>query len=128
LPLDLLDDRLCGRLERQCLVDVLVVDVVANANELAIFVAAAEQNDCDADDLAVGDAGQIRRVGAEEKLVHAHGKRADKDGVEFLVIFVANSRQFLPGQMLWSSGTHDVAEPTYVSFHSRSMQELVEIE
>lgn len=55
LPLHLLDNRLCGRLEGQCLIDVLVIDVVTDANKFTVLVTAAEEDDRDTDDLAVGD-------------------------------------------------------------------------
>jgi hypothetical protein len=93
LPLHLLDDGLRRGLKCQCLVCVLIVHVVADTHELALFVAAAEEDDRDADDLAVGDARQIRRVGAEGELVDADGERSDKDRVELLIILVAATCQ-----------------------------------
>jgi hypothetical protein len=55
-PADLLDDRLRGRLQLESLIRVLVVHVVADAYEFAVIIATAQENDCDANDLAVGDA------------------------------------------------------------------------
>jgi hypothetical protein len=79
LSLHLFDDRLSRWLQRQCLVCVLVVDVVTHADELTVFIAAAQQDDSDADDLAVGDTRQVRGVGAEDKLVDANREGANKD-------------------------------------------------
>jgi hypothetical protein len=93
LPLHFLDDRLCWRLQRQCLVCVLVVHIVAHAHKLAVFVATAEQNHCDADDLAVGDARQIRGVCAEDKFVDANGEGSDENRIELLVVLVPNINQ-----------------------------------
>ena len=92
LPLHLFDDRLSRRLQRQCLVCVFVVDVVAHADELAVFIAAAQQDDSDANDLAVGDARQVRGIGAEDELVDANGEGSNKDGIQLLVILVSGGR------------------------------------
>ena len=89
LPLHLLDDRLRRRLKCERLVNVLVVDVVSNTHKLSVFVAAAEQDDCDTNDLAVRDARKVWGVGAEEELVDAYRQWANENGIEFLVILVA---------------------------------------
>jgi hypothetical protein len=91
LPLHLLDDGLGRRVQGQGLVCVLVVHIVSDTHELAPLVAAAEQDDRDADDLAVGDARQVRGVSAELELVDADGERADEDGVEFLIVLVSGA-------------------------------------
>jgi hypothetical protein len=89
LSLHLLNDGLRRRLHGQRLVCVFVVHIVAHANELTAIVAAAKQDDCDANDLAVGDARQVWGVGAEGELVDACGGGANKDRVELLVVFVS---------------------------------------
>jgi hypothetical protein len=89
LPLHLLDDGLGRRVECQRLVCVLVVHIVSDTHELALIIAAAEQNDCDTDDLAVGNARQVGRVGLELELVDANRERTDEDRVEFLVVLVS---------------------------------------
>jgi hypothetical protein len=91
LPLHLLDDRLRRWLECERLVNILIVDVVSNTHKLSVIVAAAEQDDRDTDDLAVRDAREVWGVGAEEELVDAYGQWANKDGIELLVIFVAEN-------------------------------------
>lgn len=91
LPLHLLDDRLRRWLECERLVNVLIVDVVSNTHKLSVVVAAAEEDDCDTDNLAVRDAREVWGVGAEEELVDAYGQWANKDGIELLVIFVAEN-------------------------------------
>lgn len=55
LPLHLFDNGLGGRVQGERLICVLVVHVVSDTDELALFVAAAQQDDGDADDFAVGD-------------------------------------------------------------------------
>lgn len=85
---DLLNDWLGWRVGVQLLRLVLVVDVVADAHELAAVVGAGEQNDGDAEDLGVGDALRVRRVGLEDELVDADGDGPDEEGVQLLVILV----------------------------------------
>jgi hypothetical protein len=89
--LHLLDDGLGRRVKCKSLVCVLVVHVVSDAHELALLVAATEQDNCDADDLAVGNARQVWGVGAELELVDANRERADEDGIELLVILVSGA-------------------------------------
>lgn len=86
---NLLDDWLCRRLELQCLIRVLIVDIVSNTHELAIVVTAAEENDGNADDLIVGNARQVWRVGAEFELIHSNGNGADEKGVKLLIMLIA---------------------------------------
>lgn len=104
MALHLLNHRLAGRLHLQRLVRVLVVDIVADAHELAVLVAAAEEDDGDADDLAVGNASKIRRVGLEDELVDADGDRADEHRVQLLVVLGgggrADIREF-PFEVCW---------------------------
>jgi len=64
-PPDLLDDGLSWRLERESLICVLVVHIVADAHKLAVLIAAAEKNDSHANDLAIGDAREIWRTSTE---------------------------------------------------------------
>jgi hypothetical protein len=88
----LVNHRFRGGLQLQRLVCVLVVDVVADADELAVLVAARQQDDGDADDFAVRDARQVRRVGLEDEFVDADGDGPHGDGVELLVVFIAGCR------------------------------------
>lgn len=53
--MNLLDDWLCGWVQRQRLFGVLIVHIVTDAYKLAVLVAAAQKDDGDTDDLAVGD-------------------------------------------------------------------------
>ena len=73
----------------QRLVRVLVVDIVSDANELALFVRAAQEDHGHADDLAVGDAGEVRGICLEDKLIDADRDRTNEDGVELLVVLIA---------------------------------------
>lgn len=84
---DLLDDRLRGRIIVHLLIVVFIVDVVANADEFAVIVAAGEEDDGDAEDLGGGDTFEVGRVGFEDEFVDAHGYRPDKERVEFLIVF-----------------------------------------
>ena len=56
VPPHLLNDGLRRWLELKRLVCVLIVDVVSHAHELAVVIAAAQEDDSDADDLVVRDA------------------------------------------------------------------------
>ena len=85
---DLLDDGLGRRVVNEVLALVLVVDVVANAHELAAVVGARQQYHRDAQKLIDGDALCVRRLGLEDELVHADGDGADEEGVEFLIVVV----------------------------------------
>jgi hypothetical protein len=98
---------------------VLVVNVVAHANEFAAIITASEQNDSDAEDLRVGDTLVIGGVRLENELVHSDRNGTDKQRVEFLILLGAGE---VSGRQLRLAGgvAYEVAEPTYVSFHSRS--------
>lgn len=89
VPSHSLDDRFGGRLGSQLVGVVLVVDVVSHANKLPPIVAAGQEYDCDAEDFGRRDAFQVRGVGFEDEFVDADGDGADKEGVEFLVVFGA---------------------------------------
>ena len=65
---------------------VLIVDVVANSDELSAVVAACEEDDCDAEDLGCRDASEVRRICFEYKLVHADGDGPNEEGIELLVM------------------------------------------
>lgn len=89
---DLLDDGLRRRVGVQLLGLVLVVDIVADADELAAVVGAGQEDDSDTEDLGVGDALSIGSVGLEDELVDADGDGADEEGVELLVVLVRGGR------------------------------------
>jgi hypothetical protein len=78
---NLLDDRLGGRVSNQLVTIVLVVDIVANAHELATVVGAGKENDSHAQELVDRDALSVRGIGLEDKLINADGDRADEEGV-----------------------------------------------
>jgi hypothetical protein len=84
-----LDNRLGRRLRGQFLRVVLIVIVVANADELTAIVTAGEKDDSDTENLRGRDAFQIGRISLEDEFVHTDWDRANKEGVEFLVILGA---------------------------------------
>jgi hypothetical protein len=67
---------------------VLVVDVVANTNEFTAIVSAGQQDHRDAQNVRLGDAGNIGCIGLENELVDANRNGADQEGVEFLIVLV----------------------------------------
>ena len=89
MPPHLLDDGPVRGFALESLIRVFVIDIVADTDELAVFVTAAEEDDGDADDFAIRDAGEVGRIGLEGELVGADGDGADEDGIELLVVFVA---------------------------------------
>lgn len=84
-----LNDGLGWGLCRQLLGVVLIVDIVANTDELTAVVAAGQEDDSDTEDFGGGDALQVGRIGLEDELVHADGDWANKEGVEFLIVLRA---------------------------------------
>lgn len=89
---NLLDDGLSGRISTQLLGLILVVDIVANAHELATIVGAGQQDDGDAHDFGVRDALSIWSIGLEDELVNSNGNGADQQSIELLVILVGGGR------------------------------------
>ena len=65
---------------------VLVVDVIANSDELSAIVAACEENDSDAENLGGRDASEVWGVGFEYELVHTDRNGPDKERIELLVM------------------------------------------
>ena len=57
---------------------VLVVDIVANTDELAIIVRAGKEDDSNANDVGWWNAGSIRSGALEDELVDADWDWADK--------------------------------------------------
>lgn len=102
---DLLDNGLGRGLGDEGLVGVLVVNVVADAYELATVVAAGQEDDSDADDIAVGDAVEVWGVGLKDELVDADRDRTDKKGVKLLVVFGAGKLCQFEGQEVQMFGT-----------------------
>jgi hypothetical protein len=93
---DLLDNGLGRGFGDECLVGVLIVNVVADANELATVVAAGQEDDSDAEDVAVRDAVEVWGVGFEDELVDANRDRANEKGVKLLVILgTAKASQYV---------------------------------
>lgn len=89
---NLLDDGLSWRISTQLLGLILVVDIVANAHELATIVGAGQQDDGDAHNLGVRDALSIWSIGLEDELVNSNGNGADQQSIELLVILVGGGR------------------------------------
>ena len=79
VPLHLLYDWLAWRLCIQCFVCVLVVNIVADADELASIIAAGEEDDGNAQDFGAGQTGEIGRVSFEEEFVGAHRNGSNKE-------------------------------------------------
>lgn len=99
---------------------VLVVHVVAHTDEFTTIIAACEQNDGDAEDLRIGDPLVIGRIGLEDELVHSDRDGTNEQRVEFLILLGAGEVSERKPRMAGGLA-YEVAEPTYVSFHSRSV-------
>lgn len=89
---DLLNDGLARWLRGQLLVHVFVVHVVSHAHKLASIISASEKDDCNTENLSVGDAAGVRRVRFEDELVDARRDWADEEAVKLLVVLGTNSR------------------------------------
>ncbi len=85
---NLLDDGLGRRIIDELLAVILVVDIVANAYELATIVCAGEKNHCDAKNLGIWDALRVGRVGLEHELVDANRDGPHQKRVQLLVIHI----------------------------------------
>lgn len=67
---------------------VLIVDVVAHANELAVVVRAGQKDDRNTQNFGIGNTGCVGWVGLEDELVDANGNGAYEERVEFLIVLV----------------------------------------
>lgn len=85
---NLLDNGLRRRVGVELVGIVLVVHVVANADELATIVTAGQQDDSNTEDVCVWDAARLRGISLENKFVDTNRDRSDKEGVELLVVLV----------------------------------------
>ena len=65
---------------------VLVVDIVANTDELAVVIRAGKEDDGNANDVGWWDASGVWGRGLEDKLVDANRDWADEEGIELLVV------------------------------------------
>lgn len=65
---------------------ISIVDVVSNAHEFSVMVAACKKDDCDAEDLSCRDASEVWRIGFEDEFVDTDRDWADEEGVELLVV------------------------------------------
>lgn len=83
---NLLEDWLHWWIGGHLRVVILVVDIVANTDELAVVVRAGEEDDGNADDVGRWDASGIWGGGLEDELVDADWDWTDEKGVELLVV------------------------------------------
>lgn len=116
---DLLDDGLGRRVGVELIGIVLVIHVVANADEFAAIVRAGQQDDSNTEDVCVGDATRLGGVGLENKLVNTHRNRSDKERVELLVVLIPGLgwvrvrwRRHAYQSCFRGNVTYEVAEPT----------------
>lgn len=68
---------------------ILVVDVVANADELLVEIGAGDEHDCYADDFRRGNSSWLRAGNVEHELVGARSDWTGRELVEFLIHRVA---------------------------------------
>jgi hypothetical protein len=92
IPPDFLDNGLSWRVLGELWIRVLIVDVVSNAHKLSIVVAAAKEDNGDADNLGVRDAGDLGRFCFEDEFVYARRDGPNEEAVKFLVMFGATSQ------------------------------------
>jgi len=80
---DLLEDWLGWGIGVELLRVILVVDIVADSNELATVIGAGEE------DLSIRDSGGVWCTGLEDELVDANWDGANEEGIELLVMLIA---------------------------------------
>ena len=83
---NLLEDWLHWWIGGHLRVVVLVVNIVTDANELAVIVRAGEKDDGNTDDVGWWDAGGIWSRGLEDELVDADWDWAHEERFELLVV------------------------------------------
>lgn len=66
---------------------VLVANIVTNANKFATIVRTSEKHNGNTEDLRAWELSEIGRLGLEDELVDTYGDGANKERVEFLVMF-----------------------------------------
>lgn len=71
---------------RHLRVVILVVDVVANTDELTVIVRAGKEDDSDANDVGWRDASGVWSRALEDELVDADWDRPDEKAVQLLVV------------------------------------------
>jgi len=86
---DLLEDWLGWGIGVELLRVILVVDIVADSNELATVIGAGEEDDGDTEDLSIRDSGGVWCTGLEDELVDANWDGANEEGIELLVMLIA---------------------------------------
>lgn len=86
---NLLDDGLGRRVGVELIGIVLVIHVVANADEFATIVRASQQDDSNTEDVCVWDAARLGGISLENKLVDTNRDGSDEERVELLVVLVA---------------------------------------
>ena len=75
---DTLDVGFAWRLSIELLRVIFIIDVVSDTDEFSVVVTAREEDHSDTQDLRVGDALQVRRVGFEDELVDTYWDGADE--------------------------------------------------
>lgn len=88
----LLDYRLGRGIVDQILIIILVVHIVAHADELASVVGTSEQYHGHTEELINRNALRVRRVGLKDELIDTHGDGTDKEGVKLLIVVVGLRR------------------------------------
>ena len=78
VPPDTLELDLLGGIRVHLFVVILVVDIVADTDELPGIVGTDEKDDGGAEDFGGGDTGRIWRVRDKLELVYADGNRPDE--------------------------------------------------
>lgn len=73
-------------ISRHLRVVILVVDIVANTDELAVIVGAGKEDDSDANDVGWWDASGVWSGALEDELVDADWDWADEKAVQLLVM------------------------------------------
>ena len=111
---DLLKDGLGWWIGIELLGVILVVDIVSDTNELATIVCAGEENNGNTKDFGIWDTAGIGWIGLKDELVYADGNGANEEGVEFLVMLVADivSQFFVLYPVRGGWNAYEVADPT----------------
>ena len=89
VPTNLFNHRLARRALCQCLIRILIINIIPHTHKLASIIAASQKNDSNTNDFRARDIRSIRWIGFEDEFVCSRRNGPDKEGIEFLVMFGA---------------------------------------
>jgi len=121
VPPDLLDDGLGWRIGNESFIRIFVVDIVTNTDKFAVVISTGQEDDGDTNDFSVGNLGQVGSICFEEELVDADWDWAHEESVKYLIMLGSVRRKSVTcTHDMIARCPYEVADPTYVNFHSKS--------